>query len=214
MRRAGKSYREISSELGVAKSTLSNWFKGVDFSEAIKDELTKQAAKKSSRHIQSLNRTRGIALKIQYELAEKEALKEMRLYRNVPLFTTAVAAYWGEGDKATRGMVRLANADPKMLTLFIKFLTEICHVPPDRIKGALYLYPDLDERTCKRYWTKQTGLKTYHKTQVLPIRSKTSRLPYGTCAVLVSNTYLKKKLLFWIDQLPEMVLNTVPKRKR
>lgn len=212
LRREGKSYREISAELGVARSTLSNWFKGVDFSEAIRSELTKAATKKSSRRLKELNRVRGIALAVQYENAEKEALKEMKLYRNIPLFTTAIACYWGEGDKATKGLVRLANTDPKMIQIFKCFLTELCGVSEEAIRGALYLYEDLEEKKCKKYWTKQTGIKKFHKTQILPSRHKTRRLEYGTFTILVTNTYLKRKMLYWIDHLPEMVLNTVPKR--
>ena len=198
----------------MSLSTLSNWFKGVDFSEAIREELTKAAAKKSSRHIQSLNRTRGIALKVQYELAEKEALKEMKLYRNVPLFTAAVAAYWGEGDKQSRHQLRMTNTDPEMLKIFVTFLRQICGVSDDKIRLAIFIYTDLDEETCKRYWRRKLGVKQFHKTQVLPSRHKTKKLTHGVCTIVVSNTYLKKKLDTWIDQLPEMVLNTVPKKKK
>lgn len=214
MRRNGKSYREIEAKLGVAKSTLSNWFKGVDFSEAIREELTKVAAKKSTKRIQALNKTRGIALKVQYELAEKEALKELKLYRNVPLFTTALGIYWGEGDRVTNGLIRVSNTSPDLLMVFLAFLKEIGGVSEEKISLAMYLYPDLDEQKCRRYWSRKLGIKKFHKTQVLPSRHQSKRLSYGTCHVVVSNTYLKKKLMLWIDQLPEMVLNTVPKKRK
>lgn len=212
LRRSGKSYREIADELGVAKSTLSTWFKGVDFSEAIRSELTKKAAKRSGRQLQELNRVRGIALSVQYEQAEKEALKEMKLYRNLPLFTTALAVYWGEGDKRSRNQVRVTNTDSAMLKVFIAFLQEVCGVDKSKIRLALFIYNDLDETKCKRFWKRQLGSYDFHKTQVLPGKHKTKRLPHGVCTIVVSNTYLKKKILLWIDQLPEMVLNTVPKK--
>lgn len=212
LRREGRSYREISDQLGVAKSTLSNWFKGVDFSAAIKEELTKQATKKNRAHLQQLNRTRGIALTVQYELAKKEALQELKRYRNVPLFTSAIGIYWGEGDRATKSIIRISNTNAQMLQVWVAFLTRICGVPTEKIALAMYLYEDLDETKCRRYWSRQLGIKKFHKTQVLPSRHKTKRLPYGTCNVVVVNTYLKKKLMLWIDQLPEMVLNTVPQK--
>lgn len=212
MRRAGKSYREISQKLGVAKSTLSNWFAGVDFSKAIKEELTKAANKKGALHLQKLNHVRGVALQVHYGLAKEEALKEMKRYRNLPLFTTSVAAYWGEGDKASKNHVRITNTDPKMLHLFHQFLVHLCGVEQQRISLALFLYEDLDEATCKRYWSRRVGIKKFHKTQVLPSRHKTKRLPYGTAMLVVTDTYLKTKILVWIDQLHEMVLNTVPKK--
>ena len=212
LRRSGKSYREISDELGVAKSTLSNWFQGVDFSTAIRSELSKRATKKGAQHLRELNRVRGIALQVHYELAEKEALKEMELFRRIPLFTAALAAYWGEGDKTTKNQVRITNTDPRMLHLFLQFLLHICQADKHKISLALFLYEDLDEAKCKRYWTKHVGIKKFHKAQILPGRHKTKKIPYGVATVVLTDSYLKRKLQVWIDHLPEMVLNTVPQK--
>lgn len=214
LRREGKSYREISRELGVAKSTLSNWFKGVDFSEAIREELTKEAAKKGRKQLESLNRVRGIALKVKYELAEKEAQKEMQQFRNIPLFTTALGLYWGEGDKVSKNQIRITNTDPNMLVVFLDFLQKLCGVEKENIRLALFIYEDLNEAKCKRYWKRKLKIHVFHKTQILPSRHKTKRLPYGVCTIVVSNTYLKVKMNTWIDHLPEMVLNTVPQRRK
>jgi AcrR family transcriptional regulator len=213
LRRSGKSYREISAELGVAKSTLTEWFRGVDFSQAIRQELTKQAKKKSTKRLVELNRVRGAALSIHYELAEVEAKKEMQLYRHLPLFSTALALYWGEGDKRSRNQVRIINADPAVLQVFVQFLKQLCAVPDEKIRLALFTYEDLNEEACRRYWRKKLAITRFHKTQVLKSRSKSKRLPYGTCMLVVSDSYLKKKLQVWIDHLPEMVLNTVPNKK-
>jgi len=210
LRKQGKSYKEIHTELGMSVSTLSNWFHGHDFSEAIKKSLNEQSIIKGTERLRSLHKTRGALLDAYYEQAREEAAAELKKNINDPLFVSAIAAYWGEGDKAKNGQVRLANTDPKMIKLFSDFLTTFCSVPEHKLRGALYIYPNLDEETCKKFWKKETGLTHFHKTMVLPNRHKTKRLPYGTCTILVSNTYLKKKMLFWIDQLPEMVLNMVP----
>jgi len=207
LRKQGKSYREIHNELGMSVSTLSNWFKGVDFSEDIKRALTEKNISKGTKHLQSMNKVRGDLLDAYYLQAEKEAAEELKKYIHDPLFISAIASYWGEGDKAKNGQVRLANTDPKMIKLFYDFLTTFCAVPEHKLRGALYIYSNLNEETCKKFWKKETKLRHFHKTMVLPSRHKTKRLPYGTCTILVSNTYLKKKMLFWIDQLPEMVLN-------
>jgi len=177
--------------------------------EEIKLTVAKQAQLKSTARLRLLHKVRGDVLKAHYLQAEVEAKNELSENINNPLFVTAVAAYWGEGDKATSSIVRLANTDPKMIKLFLDFLVLFCSVPKDKIRGALYIYEDLDDVICRQYWTKMTGIEHFHKTMVLPSRHKTKKLPYGTCTVLVSNTYLKRKMLFWIDQLPEIVLNTV-----
>ena len=211
LRKQSKSYNEIHRELGMSVSTLSNWFKNIDFSEEIKKTITAKAQLKSTHRLQVLNRARGDLLRAYYVQAEIEALQELKVNIKNPLFISGVTAYWGEGDKLTKNQVRLANTDPQMIKLFIKFLVTFCFVPKNKLRVALHIYEDLDDFECRKYWSKITGLEHFHKTMVLPSRHKTRRLPYGTCTILVTNTYLKKKLLLWIDQMPKIVLNMVLK---
>ncbi|MEK7462185.1 MAG: helix-turn-helix domain-containing protein [Patescibacteria group bacterium] len=211
LRRSGKSYKEIAKELGMSKSTLTVWFKGHVFSEEIRKSLTINASTESTARLQNLNKIRGDSLDALYHRAMIEATLELEMNKNNPLFIAAISAYWGEGDKRSRNNVRLINTDPLMLRLFIKFLVRFCSVTRENIKAAIFIYPDLDEETCRQYWEKEIGISSFHKTMVLPSRHKTKKLQYGTCSVIVSNTYLKKKMLLWIDQLPKIVLNTVSK---
>lgn len=211
LRKQGKSYTEIHRELGMSVSTLSNWFHNVDFSEEIKRSVIAKAQLKSTAHMQVLNRVRGDLLRAHYAQGEIEALQELKDNISNPLFISGVTAYWGEGDKLTRNQVRLANTDPQMIKLFINFLIIFCYIPKDKLRLALHIYEDLDDGECRTYWSEVTGLNHFHKTMVLPSRHKTRRLPYGTCTVITTNTYLKRKLLLWIDQMPEIVLNMVLK---
>ena len=211
LRKQGKSYNDICSELGMSKSTLSSWFKGIDFSEGVRKSLIEESKRTSSARIIELNKIRGIALKASYEVAEQEAIGELEKYKDNPLFIAAIIAYWGEGDKVKNGQVRLINVDPKMIKLFKTFLLDVCGVPNEKIYVALYIYHDLDEQGCKSFWSKETGVTRFHKTMVLPSRHKRKKVQNGICSIGVSNTYLKRKMLMWIDQLPEMVLNRVLK---
>ena len=43
LRRLGKGYNFISKELGVPKSTLSDWFSGMTWSKVVKTKLTERA---------------------------------------------------------------------------------------------------------------------------------------------------------------------------
>jgi hypothetical protein len=212
LRREGNSYTTISKELCVPVSTLSNWFHGVDFSEDIRKMLTDEAVDANTIRIKSLNKERGLALTLRYEQARKEASIDLINHINNPLFVSAVVAYWGEGDKLSKNHLRLTNTDPQMIILFYTFLLQICKIDQGKIKGALFIYEDLDPEVCKQYWLTQTGLTHFHKTMVLPSRHKIKKLPFGICTIVVSNTYLKQKMLVWIDQLPKMVLNTVSKQ--
>ena len=209
LRKSGKSYNQIAATLCMSRSTLSLWFKGHSFSEEIRKSLTVNASAASTTRLHKLNKVRGDNLDAFYHRAMIEATLELEMHKNNPLFIAAISAYWGGGDIRSRNNVRLINTDPLMLVLFIEFLTKFCSVPKESIKAALFIYPDLDEAVCRKYWQKETGISSFHKTMVLPSLHKTKKLQYGTCSVIVSNTYLKKKILLWIDQLPKIVLNTV-----
>jgi transcriptional regulator with XRE-family HTH domain len=211
LRRAGKSYKEIAAALGMSKSTLTKWFKGHSFSEEIRKSLTVNAGTEGTSRLHKLNKVRGDSLEALYFRAMAEATLELEMNKNDPLFIAAISAYWGEGDKRSRNHVRLINTDPQMLQLFIEFLMRFCGVQRECIRAAMFIYPDLDEQICRKYWQKEVGISTFHKTMVLPSRNKTKKLQFGTCSIIVSNTYLKKKMLLWIDQLPKIVLNTVSK---
>jgi len=206
LRKKGRSYRQIAEELGVARSTLSGWFKGQSFSEEITEHLRREARGVSIERIERLNKVRGEKLAALYQRAEEEAYSEAGKYAFSPLFVAAIAAYWGEGDKKSRNNVRLTNTDPKMIALFRKFLIELCKIPETKIKGALFIYEDLDEEVCKEYWTRETGITAFHKTMVLPKPQNGESVSYGTCSLIVSNTYLKTKIKVWIDRLPEIIL--------
>jgi hypothetical protein len=206
LRKQGKSYSEISFELKVAKSTLSNWFRGVDFSEDIRVSLVDRAIAESTSRIIALNKIRGDSLHALYERAQQEAMHELAVYGINPLFIASVCAYWGEGDKVSKNHIRITNTDPQMILMFKEFLIKICGIPVEKLKLALFIYSDIDELESKKFWSENVGIKSFHKTMILPSRSKKRTLEHGICTLVLSNSYLKKKILLWIDQMPKFVL--------
>lgn len=214
LRKQGKSYNEIATTLKVARSTLSNWFKGHDFSAEIKATLQAESSKVSTQRIINLNQQRSTHLTFYYEQARNEAIAELEKNKDNSLFVSGVMLYWGEGDKLHKNHTRFTNTDPEMHKVFVQFLVRFGNFSTSDMRLALFLYDDLDIDTCKRYWSKQTGISKLHKPMILPGRDKRRKLQYGTATVLVMNTYFKKKLVYWIDQLPKMVLNTVSEENK
>lgn len=208
LRSLGKSYNEIKATLEIPKSTLSDWFKESGWSAKIKDTLVQKAKEKSSVHIHALNKVRGKHLARLYQNAETEAKIEFETLKFHPLFITGISIYWGEGDKSTSYQVRVANIDPAMIKIFVKFLREVCNVPKQRIRAHLLLYPDLDPALCMDYWIKNSGLsrRNFTKSVVIKGKHKTRRIPYGVCYPTVSSTYLKKKINIWLKLLPRELL--------
>lgn len=208
LRKNGKSYNEIRELLGVPKSTLSDWLSEHEWSREIKTKLAKYAKDRSIVHLKTLNLIRGARLKKLYKNAEKEAVEEFEKLKFHPLFITGIAIYWGEGDRKSRGLVRIANIDPSMITLFVRFLLVVCAVPAQRVKAWLLLYPDLKESECKNFWIQQTGLseENFNKSIVIRGKHRIKRIHFGVCNVGISSTYLKQKMIIWLSLLPQELL--------
>lgn len=205
LRKTGKSYNEIRHLLRIPKSTLSDWLRGLNWSQKIKLQLAQKAQKRNTIRLRELNKIHRRYLSEIYKEARAEAEQEFEYFKFHPLFIAGVSIYWGEGDKATKHNLRISNVDPLMIKLFVKFLREICGMPKEKIRANLLLYPDLSEDKCKNFWIKKSGLsnKHFNKSIVIEGRHKTRRIPYGVCNVAATSTYLKEKMFIWLTLLPK-----------
>ncbi|MEK7579401.1 MAG: hypothetical protein AAB460_02640 [Patescibacteria group bacterium] len=203
LRREKLSLGEISNRLGVAKSTLSLWFKNEPSLESIKAELTAKNRAESKERLLVSHKTRQEKREAEYARAEDLASYEFPMLMKNWLFCTGLAIYWGEGDKISKYSIRVGNIDPDIIRLFVKFLQEICAVQKEKIKAWLLLYPDLNEETCKKFWKERAGLAEiqFNKSIFITGRHKTRRVSHGVCYVGISSVLLKRKMLTWLRLL-------------
>lgn len=209
MRKRGKSYRQIHSELKIPMGTLSGWFSDIDWSKDVARQLSREAQKSHTVRLVELNKLRGQHLKRAYEAARQEAAKELEMLKYNPLFISGIMLYWGEGGKNPRDGVKLANTDPKMIGFYVEFLTKACRIPIDRIKAHVLYYPDLQENICRAYWSRMSRIpvENFTKSTLIQGRHEIRRLNWGVCMVTVSSFYFKQKMLEWIRLLPEELMN-------
>lgn len=209
LRKAGKSYNAILKELKIPKSTLSGWFRDVDWSRELRVRLSAATQAESTTRIRELDKVRGAHLKRAYEEARNEAGKELAELKYNPVFIAGLMLYWGEGDRRSKGLVSLTNTDPKMIKLFLFFLMNICKIPREKIRIHLLLYPDLDDWLSKAYWMRETGFprENFTKSTVIAGKHKTRRLSFGICIVNVSSSYMKVKMLEWLKSVPDELMN-------
>ncbi|KKW10999.1 MAG: hypothetical protein UY50_C0023G0045 [Parcubacteria group bacterium GW2011_GWA2_49_9] len=200
LRRAGKSYKAIKAELGMSLATLSDWFRNEEWSKDIKSRLSSESSTKNSYKLDLMRRARRKQLDLLYERAQKEAFEEYQTHQNNPVFIAGLMIYWGEGDKLSKYRSGIANTEPLMIKVFLRFLLEICRIQKEKIRIWLLLYPDLDELLCKKYWMQYTGLQDDNFFQSIRIegKSRVRRLNYGVCNVSISNRYFKEKMLIWL----------------
>lgn len=202
LRKKGKSYGQISKILNVNKSTISYWFKGIDWSQNIKKQLIERSRESSSKRLIQLNNLKKIKWTNHYLAAEKEALEEFRKLKKDKLFIAGIVIYWGEGDKTFKnGIVRVSNTDEKMLKIFNSFLQKICKVNIEKIKADLLLYPDLNPDSCLKFWSKNINIskEKFFKPTIIQGKHKTKKLGNGVCIISVNDKYFKQKILTWLD---------------
>lgn len=209
LRKTGRSYRQIHAELKIPVSTLSDWFSKIDWSKDVAKRLTAETQAIHTTRLVELNRVRGMNLKRAYESARQEAASELQILKYNPLFIAGVMLYWGEGGKNPKDGVKFVNTDAQMIAFYVNFLTKACRIPMNRIKGHILVYPDLEERICRSYWSKVSGIpiSNFTKSTLIHGRHKVRRLNWGVCTVTVSSYYFKQKMLEWIRLLPEELMN-------
>jgi len=201
LRREGKTYREIEKLLGMSRSTLCDWFKDEEWSRHIKKTNNAKSTKLSIERLGTMNSARAVMYKNKYLEFEREARVEYTIYKNNPLFAAGLMLYAGEGDKASKGLIRFSNTDFSLHKVFLKFVEVFLKIPRNKIKISILLYPDLNTDECKTRWSKELNIPfiNFYKPQVIQGRSVAKRLHFGVGSTIISNSFLKKKLFTWIE---------------
>lgn len=204
LRDEGYSYAMISEKLGVAKSTMHYWFRERPFTpnykvvERIKYGPLKNGARMHNRRVEEIAKLKSIGVNEVGELSKRD------------LWMLGIGLYIGEGAKTVE-CVRIANSDPAVIKIAIRWLKEACGLPDENIVITLHLYPDNDIEESFHYWQRVSGLprSSFRKTQIDGRQNKKAsnkrKLPHGTAHVRViangdqtKGVALFRKICGWI----------------
>jgi len=199
LRTEGKSYGDISRELGVAKSTLSYWF-----------NTTSCYLGTSEKQLKHLVKARVLARKA---ISKKQILKASLLQEKVSLdfkkeslkdiFTKKIALsmlYWAEGTKHKKvGGLTFTNTDPMLIKVFVSLLYQTFNIDLSKIKLRLAIHYYHNEEKCKIFWSNLIGIevsqftKTYLKPRGLTKKFRQNFM--GICFVYYPNGDIRKEIL-------------------
>jgi len=129
------------------------------------------------------------------------AKKEFPFLLKNSLFILGLSLYWAEGDKNKQERVKFTNSDVKMIILIMRWFREICKVPEYKFRIALHIHNLHSRNDMIDYWSNITKIpknqfnKLYIKKTSL--KQRINILYNGTCAVVINNKYLFRKIKGW-----------------
>lgn len=208
LRKQGKTYSEILKEIPVAKSTLSEWFRDVGLSVVQKQKITQ---KKKLAQLKGSQARHADRIKRQSDLMCK-ACEEVKHISKRELWLIGTALYWAEGSKEKEerpgSRASFSNSDPRMLALFLKWLTECVQVPVEDIGADLYIHESHRNNVEAIYekWSTLLGVPrsffkyTYFKKNKIQTKRKNTGVLYiGLLRVNIrASSDLNRKIAGWI----------------
>ena len=184
LRKEGNSYSFISTKLSVAKSTLSNWLKDVEF---IPNDLFNRNVLNNRKKLVFLSRVDKLKSIVE---ANTYAKKEIGVLTKRDHFMFGLAIYLGEGSKIGN-YLRISNSDPRIIKFSMEWFKTHFGVGNSCFRIRIHMYPDNNEEEVIRFWMKTLALKReafftsnidHRKNKK---RKKVGVLPYGTAHLSV-----------------------------
>lgn len=215
LRKEGKTYLEIASSLGMAipKSTLSYWCNKIILSPKAKKRLEYKSKV-------SIQKARSVALKINKE--RREIYLQSVIERNRYLQETAqnkdtaklmlAMLYLGEGGKTPqRASVLFGNADPVIISLFLKLLRYCYDIDENKFRCTLQCRADQNIRKLEKFWSKTTRISPnqFYKARIdlRSIGKPTKKSHYkGVCRI----DYFSADIFTELTKIAELVCNKGP----
>ena len=215
LRIKGYSYLEINRELGIAKSTLSSWFRDLVLSESAQSRLRSRSRFGTEALIKRNKAQTHNAYRKSREI-RKRAAREIAHPDREELRFIGISLYWAEGYKRARVVngrevtwheIAFTNSDPHMIRLFVRFLEECMDIKRSEMKLVLKLFDYLSEELSVRFWSEASGIDIvnircrYVRTKSTENNTSHNRLPYGVAKIQVGNSEKFHQLMGWIEGL-------------
>lgn len=209
LRKEGSTYSEILRQIPVAKSTLSEWLHSVSLAKYQQQRLTEKkrtACKKGgeARRRERIERTDRIM---------KESIQELVKIDTDELKLIGATLYWAEGSKEKTYKpgqpVDFSNSDPRMISVFLKWVNNCLQVEPSRLVFSLYLHQSQEQSTTQQisFWNRIIGVRYntlervyLKKNKLASVRRNRGINYHGQLRIVLKNSAdLNRKIAGWIE---------------
>lgn len=156
LRRKGYSLNEIVGELGVAKSSASEWVRNVPLSKESEERLLTKI-KVGQLYSQKANRERRVAKEVASLKRSRMMLKRIPKANELSLLICSLL-YFCEGRKSPFRGVDFMNSDPGLMKLFLALLRRSFDLDEDKFRMQIHLHTYHDEESQLSFWSGVTGI--------------------------------------------------------
>lgn len=216
-RKRGFSYSEILKKLPVSKSSLSSWLRSVDISELQREKLAKKKRLAQLKGAEARRRQRIECTQKIYQEAENDIDK----ISTRELWLIGIILYWAEGEKEkfyrTGCRVTLANSDPKIISIFLKWLLCICKIKQEKIIFEIYVHESHEDRVkmIKQYWQEKINFpkEYFNRIYFKKCNTRTNRKNintsyYGLIKIKVrASSALNRRIYGWTQGISKILLD-------
>jgi transcriptional regulator with XRE-family HTH domain len=200
----GLPINEIARRVSVSKSSVSIWVRDIELTPQQEEALRA----KNPAYNRQLSGWRQNAAKHRAKRVAAQESGRTLARRSEPLHLAGCMLYWAEGSKR-RNQLCFSNSDPEMVRFFVAFLKTYFDVRDTDIRITSHLFADHIEhqREVEQFWLNEAGLPCESlRKSVVNVYSRSSKrkrinkLPYGTCQVVVSRTWILQSILGSIQE--------------
>jgi len=211
LRKKGYSINQIVKEASLTKSSVSLWVRDIVLTKSQKKGLSERGRSRESIEKRRVSRLSNENAKRQKII--NEAKNDFSDISTEQLKLIGIILYLGEGRKAGRGSACLANSDPLVIKMMMRFFREICRVPEKKFRGHIHTFTHANIEKTEKYWSQITKIPRgqFYKTYIKPSSAslqKRNTLPYGTFDIYVSDTKLFLTIMGWIEKIKELTVGT------
>jgi transcriptional regulator with XRE-family HTH domain len=203
-REDGLPINEIARRVSVSKSSVSIWVRDIELTPQQQEALRA----KNPAYNRQLSGWRQNAAKHRAKRVAAQENGRGLARRSEPLHLAGCMLYWAEGAKS-RNQLCFSNSDPEMVRLFVAFLKTCFGIDGRDIRITCHLFADHVERQreVEQFWLNEAGLPSESlRKSVVNLYSRSSqrkrvnKLPYGTCQVVVSRTWVLQSIFGSIQE--------------
>jgi hypothetical protein len=207
LRKNGLGIKTIARKLQVSSSSVSIWCRDIRLTAGQVIELARRSRDpyygKRYEYIEKIKRAKDESIRLLLE----EGKRDIGSLSIRDMFIGGVCLYWAEGFKKD-SLVGFANADPRMIDFFIRWLHDCCGIDRSRLRFRLTVNEGYRStyHEIERFWSERLGINPlqFQKPYFQKVAwRKTYENPdeyHGVLRVRVSKSIaLLRKIFGWIE---------------